>query len=345
MVMENRNIPETTPLPGVIKVISAGCNLIAGKVYLLTGPILLDLFLLFGPRLRIDKFAQPLLDSMLRQLQTTGGAGSARQLDLLADMFYQAVSTVNLFGFLRTQPIGLSVIFTSGGDITPLGAAPVTQVTSALLILLLIILFSIIGVVLGTVYYGFTAAAAGETRYSWKRFGKQLLNVILFYAALIVLLVILSVPFLCLMTILFMTVPLLYQIAMLIAVMLGCWLLIPLFYIPHGIFMKDLDFPAAVKESFKLASWGGMITIRFLMLALLISLGLDMVWTIPEQSSWLILISIFGHAFVSASMLAASFILFIEMDKWQNENRSFLEWRRANLRIKQFLKKEPEKYE
>ena len=109
--------------------------------------------------------------------------------------------------------------------------------------------------------------------------------------------------------------------------------------------LKDLDLPGAAVESFKMATWSSPITIRFILLSLVLSFGLDMIWTIPSQSSWLILVSIFGHSFVTTALLVSSFVLFRELDKWQKENRSYLEWRKANLRIKKIFKKEPESHD
>lgn len=346
MVMENRQIPTSTPVPGVIKCLVEGCNLVANKAFLLLCPVLLDLFLLFGPKLRVESFSRPVFDTFINQLMKSAANAPSRQIELIKDVLSQALSTVNLFGFLQTYPVGVSVIFASAGNSTPLGTAPEIQVTSALLIIALVALFIILGVVLGTVYFSITGAAAKDNgKFSWKVFGSQLLNTILFYIALIILIAIIVVPISCLMTLIFMTVPLLYQLMLILIVMIGCWIMIPLFYIPHGIFMKNLDFPNAIKESFKMASWSSPITIRFILLSLIFSFGLDMIWTIPAQSSWLILFSIFGHAFITTALIASSFILYRELGKWQKENRSFLEWRKANLRFKQIFKKEPETHD
>ena len=204
----------------------------------------------------------------------------------------------------------------------------------------------VLGILIGTLYYSVTArAAAKDKRYSIGIFGKQLLNTVLFYLALIILLAVLFVPVSCVMTFSFMVVPFLYQIIMLVVIAAGCWLLIPLFYIPHGIFMKHFDLTRAIKESIALSSWSGPITIRFMLFSIVISMGLDLIWAIPEQNSWLILFSIFGHAFVSTALLTASFLLFTELEQWQAENQEFLSWRKANLRIIKLLKKEPEKHD
>lgn len=343
MVMESRQIPNSTPVPGVIKCLVEGCNLAANKAFLLLFPVILDLFLLFGPKLRIEAFSRPVFDSLFNQLLKSASNVPTHQLELMMDVLNQALSTVNLFGFIQTYPVGISVLFGSAGSSTPLGLSPEIQVISALLIIALIALFIVLGVFFGTVYFSITAAASKENgKFIWKIFGSQFLNVVLFYIALVILIAVVAIPISCIMSFVFMTIPLLYQLMLVLIIMLGCWIMIPLFYIPHGIFMKDLDFPNAIKESFRLASWSSPITIRFILLSLVFSFGLDMIWTIPAQSSWLILFSIFGHAFITTALLASSFILYRELDKWQKENRSFLEWRKANLRFMQIFKKEPE---
>ena len=68
-------------------------------------------------------------------------------------------------------------------------------------------------------------------------------------------------------------------------------------------------------------------------------MGLDLIWTIPAENSWLILFSIFGHAFISTAILAASFTLYAELDRWQQLNYEFLDWRKANLRTRKFFNK------
>ena len=346
MVMEIRDIPETTPLPKVIKILGEGCNLVANKVYLMAVPLVLDLFLLFGPKLRISDYFTPVFDSAFRQMLSSQNFGK-QQLEISIELLRHALNSVNLFGFLQIFPVGVRVLLSSGGAETPLGKSAEIQMTSLLQIIPIIAIAMILGALIGSFYYSLTAAHAAKEngRFSLEKFGSQLLNVILLYIALVVVLTVLAVPAGCLMTFSFMISPILYQIFALILIAVSCWLIIPLFYTPQAIFVKGLDFPHAVKESFQLSSWAGTITIRFILLSLVLSFGLDMIWTIPDQSSWLILFSIFGHAYVATSVLASSFILFREIEKWQSENKSFLEWRKANLRLSQLFKKEPETHE
>jgi hypothetical protein len=49
---------------------------------------------------------------------------------------------------------------------------------------------------------------------------------------------------------------------------------------------------------------------------LLIGIGLNFVWNIPSSESWMTLVGIAGHAFVTTSLLAASFIYYRDMQAW-----------------------------
>ncbi len=55
------------------------------------------------------------------------------------------------------------------------------------------------------------------------------------------------------------------------------------------------------------------------MLAILVNQGLNIVWQVPPENSWLMMISIIGHAFVTTGMLAASFVYYQDMIRWFEE--------------------------
>lgn len=346
MVMEKNEIPSMTPFPRVLKLLGDGCNLAANNAKLLILPLVLDLILLFGPRLRVAEYFGPMFENAYGQMIASVSNTAAAQLKMAQAMLLELLDKVNLSGMIQTFPIGVNLLNASGTSATPLGTAASFEMHSIFQIIPVMIVMPVLGVLVGTLYFSVTAgAAAQEKKYTIGIFGKQLLNTVLFYLALIILLAALFVPVSCLLTFILMAVPFLYQIIMILIIAAGCWLLIPLFYIPHGIFVKHLDLTQSIKESISLSSWSGPVTIRFILFSIVISMGLDLIWAIPGQNSWLILFSIFGHAFVSTALLAASFLLFMELEQWQAENQEFLTWRKANLRINKLFKKEPEQHD
>jgi hypothetical protein len=56
----------------------------------------------------------------------------------------------------------------------------------------------------------------------------------------------------------------------------------------------------------------------FFLGVLLISEGLDVLWSTPEENSWLTLIGVAGHALVTTSLLAASFVYYRDAGRWVN---------------------------
>jgi hypothetical protein len=49
---------------------------------------------------------------------------------------------------------------------------------------------------------------------------------------------------------------------------------------------------------------------------LVINMGMDFLWSLPKADSWMLLVGIFGHAFITTAMLAASFIYYRDASTW-----------------------------
>ena len=73
-----------TPLPGVIRSIKKGFNLVSKHAYLLVIPLVIDLFLLFGPKLRINEALQPMINAAFSQMGSGLTRTGAAQLDVLS---------------------------------------------------------------------------------------------------------------------------------------------------------------------------------------------------------------------------------------------------------------------
>ena len=60
-------------------------------------------------------------------------------------------------------------------------------------------------------------------------------------------------------------------------------------------------------------------TSLFFLSILAISEGLNILWRVPPENSWLTLIGVGGHAFITTALLAASFIYYRDADLWTQE--------------------------
>jgi hypothetical protein len=54
----------------------------------------------------------------------------------------------------------------------------------------------------------------------------------------------------------------------------------------------------------------------FLLAFVIINQGLNFLWNTPSQGSWLMLVGIGGHAFVSTALLASSFVYYRDINAW-----------------------------
>jgi hypothetical protein len=48
----------------------------------------------------------------------------------------------------------------------------------------------------------------------------------------------------------------------------------------------------------------------------LLSTGLNYLWSVPTADSWMTLVGIGGHAFITTALLSASFVYYRDMNAW-----------------------------
>jgi hypothetical protein len=55
------------------------------------------------------------------------------------------------------------------------------------------------------------------------------------------------------------------------------------------------------------------------MAVFILSQGLDLLWQVPPDTSWMSLVGIAGHAFITTGLLAASFVYYRDGIRWVQE--------------------------
>jgi uncharacterized membrane protein YdcZ (DUF606 family) len=54
----------------------------------------------------------------------------------------------------------------------------------------------------------------------------------------------------------------------------------------------------------------------FVLSVILLTTGLNYLWSVPPDDSWMLLVGIAGHAFITTALLAASFVYYRDMNAW-----------------------------
>jgi len=309
------------PPPGVIGSLRAGFEAVSSHVKLILFPLALDLWLWLGPRLSVDGLLSPYLKFLFEQARR--GMSAPADLQRIAGAqasFMDALERFNLlslFGKLVTFPIGVSSLISETMPIAaPYGGQRVMQISSMPAFVGLVFLFVLVGWVGGGLYFRWvseTALGSVETGISSVQ---AILQTFILSAIWFISLMIVTVPFLLVLTALALISPALANGALLIMLMLSFWLIVPLFFTPHGIFVRRQNAFYSILSSLRMARFTLPTSGMFVLSAFLLYRGLNYLWSVPSNDSWMLLVGIAGHAFITTALLAASFVYYRDMNAW-----------------------------
>jgi hypothetical protein len=317
MNTENQQVEVRTP--SLITALLGGFDSTANHLSVIMFPIALDLILWLGPRLRIKQ----LINDMLEQLTSLPGVNTPETKDMMAlsrEVWKVIAEHANVMSALRSYPVGVTSLMNQRLPVaSPLGTPGGWEVTLVQLLGLWIGL-TVIGLMVGNLYFGLTAQVALSNKVDWQQvlhdWPRTFLQVIWLAVFLSILLLLISIPIGLLFSLIALTGSLISQLILFVLSGILLWLFLPVLFSPHGIFVKRMKMFASFIQGIRLTQFTLSKTGLFFLTIFIISQGLDVLWRIPPETSWLSLIGIAGHAFVTTSLLAASFIYYQAADQW-----------------------------
>ena len=308
--------------PRIIQTLVQGFNLIAAHPYLMLFPLLLDLFFWFGPFFRIKELLTPFLEEMLQSYSTTLVNNDVLpSVEVFREVWSQLLANFNLLTGVRTYPIGVpSLLSLKGYTPNPVGFPLLIEVNSSAAALRVLFISAVIGILLGSIYYALISRLINK--------GKEEEKGNLFYLIgqsfslfimILILLAILSFPVLCFISSISAFIPTMGMLPLIVLGIIVLWFCLPLVFSPHGIFTRNLSAIRSISLSTKFVRLSSFATSFFLTIAVSLSYGMDLLWSTPKPDSWLFLLGLFGHAFISSGILCASFIYFRDGTRWMEE--------------------------
>lgn len=321
--MESKSTTLTGTPPRLINSIVAGFNTVTGHIQLILVPILLDIFLWFGPHLRINDLFRPLMDEWMNTVMQLGSTDMTQLVVENRKAFQQLFESFNLFSVVRTWPIGVPSLLSSLETMqTPFGAAPIQEITSYRGAFFLWIGILAFGVLMGSLYFlsvaYFAADVRPKTSVNWAL--KGILQTFTLTLALVMAIIALAIPATLVLSVSALISPGLAQIILLVVTFFLLWSLLPLVFSAHGIYTYGQSALVSILTSTRLVRHFMPGTGMFVLIVILLSEGLDVVWRSAPASSWMTLIGIAGHAFITTSLIAASFIYYQGGMRWMQEN-------------------------
>lgn len=313
--IETQTLP---PPPGIIGSLRSGFDATATHVTVIFMPLALDLLLWLGPRLSVDRMAQPFLKEMNTLLAASGGMKPDDIRNTL-DLYGQFFQAFNLLGILRTFPIGISSLMSGIMPTqTPWGTPKVLEIGSLLQLMGLSLLLTFAGWVFGGLYFRWVAALAtpGVAEDDHTPTGRAVLQTVLYAVIWSVVSIVVGMPVAVLLYVLFMINSLLGEGVLLLLGFLSMWLVVPIFFSPHGIFVRKQNALTSILSGFHLTRFTLPTSSLFVLTIFLLGVGLNVLWSKPANDSWLVLVGIFGHAFITTALLASSFVYYHNMSAW-----------------------------
>lgn len=319
--------------PKSISILSAlltGFDRIAAKPLLILPPVLLDLFLWFGPHLTVPS----LLHAAAAGLTIPAGAdpGMTEQLVLFRETLnllgerYNLLTSFStlpggmpfnfLFALLTSVSVGIpSLVAGRMPVLTPLGPAPQLEILDPMFVLLIWFTLALAGIGAGVIFHRLVVKQTdpeAEFNHLWRDWMKL---VFLAIGGYLLTVVILTVGMLVagINGLTYIALPVLFVAGVYIA------------FTPHGIIRYRLGIWSAIKQSIRVVRFNFFGSTGYLLTAFLIMwVSTYKVWSLAQEDSWIFALAIMGHAFIATMLIAGSYVFFQGRKEW-------LEWQLARI--------------
>jgi hypothetical protein len=323
---------------GIIRSLSGGFDAITKRIWLISIPVLLDLYLWIGPRLSIYQLVK-------RALSST----SQEELLALTEAIEQASQGFNAFSFLIIRKLGMPSLISPNPWLETLGITlnisslitfqapeasflsrplPVIEVQSESIFLGLYILLSLVGMLVGCSYLGLIAQ---EVRENQMNVVHVLRRVWIWWARVALMALLILTGVLMLVVPLLVIVALLSLLSMNLAqltgnfiifsfIWVGIWLYTYLFFFVNALILNDTGILRAIWNSFNVVRRNFWPTMGLMLLIGLIGAGFSIIWRMLSTSLWGTLLAIVGNAYIGSGLAAASFTFYRDRyATWQEE--------------------------
>ncbi|PWB77331.1 MAG: hypothetical protein C3F07_02085 [Anaerolineales bacterium] len=320
MVMDVQKLETLPPPPGVIGSLRAGFDIVSNRVALILVPLVLDVFLWLGPRLSVNKLLSPFVNFMFDQARRGMDTATLNEFVSSRSLILGILQKFNLFSLLsklQLYPIGISSLSAETLPVAnPVGSQNVLDISSSLGFVGLSFFLVMVGWIFGGLYFrlvsgsilGEDAAGIGFTRAVVQTL---FLSVIWTVALMVVL-----IPATMLIGLVGLISPWLASIVLLVIAFFSFWLIVPFFFMPHGIFVRGQNALYSIFSSLRMTRFTLPTSGMFVLSVFLLSRGLNYLWSVPDSDSWLALVGYAGHAFITTALLAASFVYYRDMNNW-----------------------------
>ncbi len=312
MDAENSPIP---PLPRLIDALVTGFEVVAGHVSLILFPVALDVWLWLGPHLSLRRLVA-LLMAQMPPLTGEEPASVREMMQAGAELWQEVGMRFNLFFALRTIPVGIPSLMAGQQPTTTPWGAPLWVEVHPALVGVVLIAATLVGWLLGAVYFGLIAHRVSGQPIVLADLPRWGLHTLALGMIWLTVLVILAAPLFLCISVLALINPSIASFVLLLFMGVMLWLLFPMFFSPHGIFLLRRSAWRSLLDGLRLARMLAGRVAGFVLAVFVLYVGLNQLWTAPTGDSWWTLVGILGHGYIATSLVAASFVYYRQAVAW-----------------------------
>ena len=325
--MDMQKLETLPPPPGVFGSLKAGVDVVSNRIALILLPLGLDLLLWLGPRFSVESLLTPYLKLVFEQarlgIPTADLDGFIQNQTLIMDYLknYNLISMLSKWQFF---PVGISSLSAQTLPVeNPFGMQTVV-VSSVWIMLGMAVVLLPLGWVAGGVYFRQVAGSILSGEEAGVGFLRAIFQTILLSVVWLVVLMVIFVPLSLIISLVALFSPAVANVVVLIFIFFSFWVIVPFFFTPHGIFVRRENAFYSIYSSLRMTRFSLPTSGMFVLSVFLLSRGLDLLWSAPKNDSWLTLVGIAGHAFITTTLLAGSFVYYRDMTDWiQNVYKRF----------------------
>lgn len=331
--MEQLKVTLVGAPPRIFKSILAGFNTVANHIYLIILPVLIDMGLWLGPKLHLKTLLLPTVNDLTSQMHNLAPTDLVETVKTTQTLWQHMLEQFNLATAIRTLPVGIPSLMARLSPVkSPLAWNPIIELPSTNWAVAALGILLTLGFLLGSLFFYLLKLETDKEsgKFVFKDYFQSYVSSVALFGLLLGVAILISIPLLIILSLLSLFNTGVAQFIILLVGFGALWLIIPLVFSVHGIFVLQKKPVQAAVLSIKLVRFFLPGTGLFVMIAALISELLNKLWVLPEPDTWLLLLGVGGHAFVVTGLLAASFIYFREGLRWMQDNIGILMNQRKN---------------
>lgn len=301
-------------VPGVIDTLSAGFNLVNRRPWLLAVPVLLDLFLWWGPRLSVS----PLIADFLRVTASPADLSPeyAQAIDQARLALTEMGGQLNLMGLLAAGFLGLPSLLSitaMGMDFLP--AAPATVQLSSLLVTIPVsLLLLVLSVWIAALYLASLAQTIREGRVTRATLVSQVWGLgwrlTMWLGLILAVAVFVGFPAMLALGVAAVFSANLASFFTGLAWLAVMWVAVYMFFVVQSVSLGQAGVFRSMWNSVNVVRWNLGSALGLVVVINLMQRGLPMIWDMFATDAWALPVSIVGNAYIGTGLMAASMIFY-----------------------------------